>query len=86
MPDAIALSEPSELLHFQVAGKYGPMTLTFRHVGRHPCAGGEITDEMAGRLTQAEVEEWYVQYNYPVGGHLRTTHRGRYCGLFEYIR
>ncbi len=80
-----AATPVEDLRHFQVQGKYGPMTLTFKAFGRHPTADGQITDEEALKLTQAEVEQWYERYNYPRGGMLITYRKGRYCGQFQFI-
>lgn len=75
----------NELLHFQVQGKWGPMTLTFRPLGQHPNCDPQFTANDVTILTQADVEEWYVKYNYPSGGNLATRRNRRYCGLFTMV-
>lgn len=72
-------------IHFQVQGQHGPMTLTFRFLGRHPCAGPEITEATAARLTLEEVQEWYTRHGFPRAGVLCTNLRGRYAGLFAMV-
>lgn len=86
MSDAIESKQSDDgLLHFQVQGQYGPMTLTFRPLGRHANAGNDITDEQARKLSLDEVQSWYTRNGFPRGGVLRTDHRGRYCGLFQFM-
>lgn len=74
------------LLHFSVAGQFGPMTLTFKPMGKHPEAHPAVTDEMAARLTEEEVVQWYTRNGqYPKGGVLTTKYQRHYCGLFKMV-
>jgi hypothetical protein len=71
------------LLHFQIIGQYGPMTLTFKPLGRCPTAPASITSEMALKLTQEQVQEWYTSRGWPKAGVMHTDYRGQYCGQFQ---
>lgn len=71
------------LLHFQIDGQYGPMTLTFKPLGRCPTAAASITVERAIVLTQEEVQEWYTARGWPKAGILTTHHRAQFCGQFQ---
>jgi hypothetical protein len=74
-----------DLLHFNIDGQYGPMTLTFKPLGRCPTAPANITVERAIKLTQEEVQEWYTARGWPKAGVLRTDHRGQFCGQFQLV-
>ena len=73
-------------LVFQLKGYYGPMTLAFKPLGRHPYAPHTITDEESRQLTQEEVQEWYEGHGWPARGRMASITRTRaYKGIFEIV-
>ena len=72
------------LMHFQVQGLYGPMTLTFKALGRHSEASKHVSDERACQLTVEEVQKWYERRGHPRSGTLHTKDEdGYFCGIFQ---
>ncbi len=74
-----------ELLHFGVQGQFGPMTLTFKPLGKAPTANSSITEELATKLSLDEVQRWYTERGWPKAGIFCTNIRGAHCGLFQLV-